>query len=204
MDDLDRFNVSRESRAGLESYVELLLSWQKRINLIGPSTVDQVWRRHIADALQIIPLLPAGTRSMADLGSGAGIPGLALAIATGHHVRLFESSGKKASFLREAIRKTGASASVHQRRVEDAAKDPDRPRVDIVLARALAPLSRLLGYAIPFLADGAIGLFHKGQDIDAELTEATKCWKLKFVKHSSMIDSNGVILEVKEALRVQP
>ncbi len=204
MDDLDRFNVSRESRAGLESYVELLLSWQKRINLIGRSTVDQMWRRHIADALQIIPLLPAGARSMADLGSGAGIPGLVLAIATGYHVHLFESSGKKASFLREATRKTGASASVHQMRVEDAAKDPDRPRVDIVLARALAPLSRLLDHAQPFLSDGAIGLFHKGQDIDAELTEATKCWKLKFIKHSSMIDSNGVILEVKEALRVQP
>jgi 16S rRNA (guanine527-N7)-methyltransferase len=89
-------------------------------------------------------------------------------------------------------------------RIESLATDNNRPKVEVVLARALAPLPRLLNYAAPFLANGAVGLFHKGQDIDAELTGATKCWKLKFIKHSGLIDSNGVILEVKEALRVQP
>jgi 16S rRNA (guanine527-N7)-methyltransferase len=204
MDALERFNVSRESRTQLETYVGLLRDWQKRINLIGASTVDQVWQRHIADSLQLIPLLPAVTKSLADLGSGAGLPGLVLAIATGHHVDLYESNGKKAAFLREAIRNTGAPATVHQIRIELLAGDVNRPKVQVVLARALAPLPRLLDYAAPFFVDGAVGLFHKGQDIDAELTEATKCWKLGFIKHSGLIDSNGVILEVKEASRVHP
>jgi 16S rRNA (guanine527-N7)-methyltransferase len=201
---LGRFNVSRESRARLNIYVSVLLYWQKRINLIGPSTIDRLWTRHIADALRLIALLPPATRTLADLGSGAGVPGLVLAIATGHHVHLYESNGKKAAFLREAARQTSAAATVHQIRIELLASDPARPKVEVVLARAFAPLGRLLSCAAPFLADGAVGLFHKGQDIDAELTDATKCWRLRYIKHSGVIDSNGVILEVKEAMRVQP
>jgi 16S rRNA (guanine527-N7)-methyltransferase len=201
---LERFNVSRESRVRLNIYVSVLLNWQKQINLIGPSTVDQVWTRHIADSLRLIGLLPPATRTMADLGSGAGVPGLILAIATGHKVHLYESNGKKAAFLRETVRQTSAAATVHQIRSELLASDPARPKVDVVLARAFAPLGRLLSHAAPFLADGAVGLFHKGQDIDAELTDATKCWRIRYIKHSGVIDSNGVILEVREAIRVQP
>jgi 16S rRNA (guanine527-N7)-methyltransferase len=199
---LDRFDVSRESRPRLELYVDLLLTWQKRINLIGPATAGVVWERHILDSLQLLPLLPKGTRTIAELGSGAGIPGLVVAIAADLDVHLYESNGKKAAFLREAARRTGTRAHVHMVRLETLRTEQALPTVDCVLARALAPLPLLLDYAEPFLARGAVGLFHKGQDIDAELTEATKYWKLNVTKHMSLCDSRGVILEVHEAIRV--
>ena len=200
---LDRWNVSRESRARLETYVSLLLTWQKRINLIGPSTAAQIWSRHIADSLQLLPLLPRKISGIADLGSGAGLPGLVIAIVTGAPAHLYESNGKKAAFLREAVRHTAASAMVHQRRIETLRDDLVLPKIGVVLARALAPLAELLDHASPFLDAGAIGLFHKGQDVDAELAIATKDWKLSYTKHPSMTDSHGVILEVKEALFVR-
>lgn len=203
-DVLRRFNVSRESLARLERYVALLLQWQRRINLIGPSTVDQVWQRHILDALQLVPLLPPGTKTIADLGSGAGIPGLVLAIATGVEVHLYESNGKKAAFLREAARRCEAKAVIHQVRIETIGADPNHAKADVVTARALAPLSRLLDQAEPFLRDGALGLFHKGQDVDAELTEASKSWRIIAERHPSLTDSKAVILAVKEASRVAP
>jgi len=200
-DMLQRLNVSRESLARLERYVALLLQWQQRINLIGSSTVDQVWQRHILDALQLIPLLPLGTKTIADLGSGAGIPGLVLAIATGLEVHLYESNGKKTVFLREAARQCGAKVIIHQMRIETIGLDPGRPKVDVVTARALAPLGRLLDQAWPFLNAGALGLFHKGQDVDAELTVASKYWRIISERHPSLTDSKAVILEVKEASR---
>jgi len=199
-----RFNVSRESLARLERYVALLLHWQRRINLIGPSTASQVWQRHILDALQLIPLLPPGTKIIADLGSGAGIPGLVLAIATGLEVHLYESNGKKAAFLREAARQCGANAVIHQVRIETIGQDPGHPKADVVTARALAPLDRLLDQAEPFLRAGALGLFHKGQDVDAELTVASKYWRIISERHPSLTDSKAVILEVKEASRAAP
>jgi 16S rRNA (guanine527-N7)-methyltransferase len=199
---LDRFNVSRETRPKIEAYVDLLLTWQQRINLIGPATAPVVWQRHICDALQLIPLLPPGTRQIADLGTGAGIPGLVVAIAAGLDVHLYESNGKKAAFLREAARRSGTTAYIHVVRLETLDMADDVPSVQAVLSRALAPLSTLLGYAEPFLSRGAVGLFHKGQDVDIELTEATKYWKMKLLKHESQCDPRGVILEVREATRV--
>ena len=198
----DRFNVSRESRVKLEVYVDLLLAWQKRINLIGPATANVVWERHILDALQLLPLLPKGTRLIAELGSGAGIPGLVIAIAAELEAHLYESNGKKAAFLREAARQTNTMAHIHMVRLETLRTEPNVPIVDCVVARALAPLPLLLDYAEPFLARGAVGLFHKGQDIDVELTEATKYWKMRITKHASLCDSRGVILEIHEATRV--
>ena len=132
----------------------------------------------------------------------AGIPGLVLAIAAGLEAHLYESNGKKAAFLREAARQTRTKAHVHAVRLETLRNEPDLPKVDCVVARALAPLPLLLDYAEPFLAQGAIGLFHKGQDVDAELTEATKYWKIRMTKHASQCDSRGVILEIHEATRV--
>jgi 16S rRNA (guanine527-N7)-methyltransferase len=199
---LAEFNVSRESSARLETYVDLLLSWQRRVNLIGPSTVNDIWTRHVIDALQLLRLIPDSAKVIADLGSGAGLPGLVLAIAGGYEVHLFESNNKKAAFLREASRQTRATAFVHAIRIEDIGKTAGLPKVDVVTARALAPLDRLLDLAAPFLSAGAVGLFHKGRDIEAELTGATKYWRLTSVKHPSVTDSNGVILEVKEAARV--
>lgn len=199
---LDRFNVSRESREKIETYVKLLLTWQQRINLIGPATVSSVWERHVCDSLQLLPLLPPGTTRIAELGSGAGIPGLILAMSGDLEAHLYESNGKKAAFLREAARQTGTRATVHNIRLESLAAEPAVPRVDCVVARALAPLPLLLTYAAPFLAQGSVGLFHKGQDVDAELTDATKYWRMNVVKHASQCDSRGVILEIREANRV--
>lgn len=197
---LDRFDVSRESRGKVETYVKLLLAWQQRINLIGPATVDAVWSRHVCDALQLLPLLPPGTRTIAELGSGAGIPGLILAMVAGLDAHLYESNGKKAAFLREAARQTQTRATIHNVRLESLTDD--LPHVQCVVARALAPLPLLLDYASPFLAQGAVGLFHKGQDVEAELTEATKYWRMNALKHASQCDSRGVILEIREASRV--
>ena len=201
-DIFEEFHVSRETRTRIETYVDLLLSWQRRINLIGPATANAVWQRHIADSLQLLALMPTGTRAIAELGSGAGIPGLVLAIAGGFKAHLYESNGKKAAFLREAARQTRTQAIVHVVRLETLRNEPDLPDVQCVVARALAPLPLLLDYAEPFLSRGAVGLFHKGQDVDAELTEAAKCWKMEYRKHPSRCDPRGVILEIHEAMRV--
>lgn len=199
---LKRFDVSRESATRLEAYADLLASWQARINLIGPSTRDDIWTRHIADALQLLPLLPQNTTVLADLGSGAGIPGLILAIARPLEAHLFESNLKKGAFLREAARRTGARAQVHNLRIEAAGPLAAQLKAQAVTARALAPLPKLLDYAAPFLENGATGYFHKGQDVDVELTDATKSWKMQVEKYPSMTDSRGMILVVKEAHRV--
>jgi 16S rRNA (guanine527-N7)-methyltransferase len=198
----ETFDVSRETRTRIETYVDLLLSWQRRINLIGPATASAIWQRHIADSLQLLPLLPPNTKTIAELGSGAGIPGLVLAIAAGLDAHLYESNGKKAAFLREAARQTGTRATVHMVRLETLRNASPLPEVQCVVARALAPLPLLLDYAEPFLSRGAVGLFHKGQDVDAELTEAAKSWKIGYRKHPSRCDPRGVILEIHEALRV--
>jgi 16S rRNA (guanine527-N7)-methyltransferase len=194
---LDSLNVSRESRTRLTAYVQLLLTWQARINLIGPATVAEVWQRHILDSLQLLPLL-RDPGSVADLGSGAGLPGLIIGIATGRHIDLYESNQKKAAFLREAARVTKCDARVHCIRLEKLADEmpPSMPRY--VTARALAPLNLLLQWASPLLVGGATGLFHKGQDLDSELTEATKYWKMKVIRHPSMTDSCGSIIEITD------
>lgn len=204
VDQLLAFNVSRESLAKLETYVELLLQWQRHINLVGPSTTETIWNRHVLDAVQLLPLLASRkAERIADLGSGAGVPGLVLSLAGSLDAHLYESKGKKVAFLRETIRQTSAKAQVHQLRLESLAKITDLPNVDAVVARALAPLSQLLDYAAPFLEMGAIAYFHKGQDVDAELTAATKCWRIKFARHPSHTDSRAAILEVMEAVRVR-
>lgn len=196
-------NVSRESKARLEAYVNLLASWQDHINLIGPTTVSQIWERHVIDSLQLLPLLPPIAKEIADLGSGAGFPGLVLSIVSNLKVHLYEVNRKRLSFLREAIRQTASHAQLHPIRIEGVSGQKPLPLVDVVTARALAPLNKLLCYAEPFLTRGAIGLFHKGQDVDVELTEATKYWRINSIKHPSVTDSKSAILEVKEAIRVR-
>jgi 16S rRNA (guanine527-N7)-methyltransferase len=202
-DMLARLNVSRESFAQIETYIELLLTWQNKINLIGPSTVENIWRRHVLDALQLLPLMHSKTEVVADLGSGAGIPGLVLALGGNLRAELYESNGKKVAFLREAIRQTKTNAMVHQIRLETLEDHLPARIPQYVTARALAPLEKLLFWAEPLLKRGAIGLFHKGQDVDSEVNEATKFWKLgAIIRHASMTDSDGTILEVKEITRV--
>ncbi len=197
----ERLSVSRESWDQIVGFTELLLSWQLRINLISSASVPDIWQRHIIDSLQVLPYFPSGLTAFADLGSGGGCPALPLAIASGAHVHLYESNGKKAAFLREALRQSGTKGTVHMVRLEDVPK-LSVPAVQAVTARALAPLPLLLEWAQPFLLSGACGLFHKGQDVDAELTQATKSWRIQFRKHLSLTDSRAVILEVEEVARV--
>jgi 16S rRNA (guanine527-N7)-methyltransferase len=191
--------VSRETTARLDRFVELLIAWQQHTNLIARSTMPTLWTRHIADSLQLIGLAP-GARVWADLGSGGGFPGLVIACAIaeteGAHVHLIESIGKKATFLREAVRATGALATVHALRIEDFV-DNSRESLDVVTARALAPLPELLGMAYPLLKTRALGLFPKGQDVAVELTEAAKCWKIQWSLSQSRTDSKGQIVIVR-------
>jgi 16S rRNA (guanine527-N7)-methyltransferase len=173
--------VSRETAERLDRFVGVLMRWQRRINLIAPSTLPQLWTRHVADSLQLVALAPQA-RTWVDLGSGGGFPGLVIACALtgtlGACVHLVEANGKKAAFLREAQRATGAAAVVHTERIADFVEKNPGP-VDVVTARALAPLADLLAAAYPLLKRGAQGLFPKGQDVGAELTEAAKCWSIR-------------------------
>lgn len=197
-----RLGVSRESWSRIGDYVALLCQWQQRTNLISPASLLHLWTRHVIDSLQLLPLMPRGTTRVADLGSGGGFPAIPLAIASGAEFHLYESIGKKSAFLREAARITGCKVQVHPQRLEELAKATDVPKVELVTARALASLEELLMLAEPFMKTGAKALFHKGQDCDAELTQAAKYWRIKAERHSSLTDSLGVILEVSEASRV--
>jgi 16S rRNA (guanine527-N7)-methyltransferase len=194
--------VSHETVVRLDQFVELFLRWQRAVQLVAASTVPKLWTRHIADSLQIVDLAP-GAKSWVDLGSGGGFPGLIVAIAiaerAGAVVHLVESDTRKAAFLREAARVTRAPAKVHANRVESVAKQIGA--VDVVMARALAPLPRIMELSQPFLASGAVGIFLKGQDVDNELTEAAKSWKIQVRLLPSRTDPRGKILVVESAVQ---
>ena len=194
--------VSRETLARLDRFVAVLVAWQRRINLIAPSTEAKIWTRHIADSLQLVALAPQA-RIWADLGSGAGFPGLVIACVLAEEpaaqVHLVESNGKKAAFLREAVRATDAPAIVHAMRAEDfiAAPAERAGPIDVVTARALAPLPKLLAMAYPLLKTGVLGLFPKGQDVAAELTDAAKCWRIQASLAMSRTDPKARIVVVR-------
>jgi 16S rRNA (guanine527-N7)-methyltransferase len=197
------FELSSAAIARLDRFVDLLLSWQRRTNLIAPSTIPSLWTRHVADSLQLLDLVDAPLekpRAWLDLGSGGGFPGVviacALADAPGTQVHLVESNLKKAAFLREAVRVTRAPGIVHAMRIEEVARTLDAIRIDYVTARALAPLSDLLGMAAPFIKRGAKALFLKGQDLDRELTESTKRWHIGAESVPSRTSKAGRILIV--------
>lgn len=199
-----KFNVSRESFEKLQILAKLLLEWQKHFNLIAPATIPNLWERHILDSVQLLPLLPPGLKAIADLGSGAGFPGLVLAATQSATVHMFEANGKKAAFLSEALRQMKCGGIVHRERLEPLKAPRNMPPVQLVTARAFAPLTQLLGMAAPFMAEGTTALFHKGQDVDTELREAANSWRLVYNRVPSETDSLSVILEVKELARVQP
>ena len=195
--------VSRETEARLDRFVKLLLEWQAKTNLIAPSTLPHLWTRHIADSLQLLSLAPSAKRWI-DLGSGGGFPGVVLACAlaetAGATVHLVERIAKKAAFLREAIRVTGAPGAVYPADIGDIV-DRLTGSVDCVTARAVAPLHQLIGFAEPLVRRGAKALFLKGQDVEAELTEATKYWKIEAKLHSSRTGGQGWIVELDEIER---
>lgn len=190
--------VSRETEARLDRYVALLLEWQAKTNLVAPSTLPNLWTRHISDSLQLLSLAPSA-KSWVDLGSGGGFPGVVLACALaevpGTRIHLVERIAKKAAFLREAIRVTGAPGTVHLADIGDTV-DRIAGSIDCVTARALAPLHQLIGFAEPWVRKGAKALFLKGQDVEAELTEATKYWKISPELHSSRTGGQGWIVEL--------
>lgn len=191
--------VSRETEKRLDMFVEALLLWQQRTNLVASSTLPQIWTRHIADSLQLVDLAPEA-RVWVDFGAGAGFPGIPIACAlvdkSDALVHLIESNGKKAAFLREAVRVTGVAAQVHQQRAEKFGES-FQETVHVVTARAMAPLKTLCDQAFPLIARGAIGIFPKGQDVDAELTEAAKYWSIEAEKVPSKTSPEGRIVVIR-------
>lgn len=192
--------VSRETEERLDRYVALLREWQAKTNLVAPSTLTSVWTRHIADSLQLLDLAPSG-RTWIDLGSGGGFPGIVLACALADRsdavVHLVERNAKKAAFLREALRVTGGRGVVHLSEIVNFV-DSNPPIADYITARALAPLNVLLGLVAPLIGQGAKALFLKGQDVEAELTEATKYWNIRAKLHPSRTSMDSRVVEIDQ------
>jgi 16S rRNA (guanine527-N7)-methyltransferase len=190
--------VSHGTLSRLTRLVELVETWHSAENLIATSTLPDIWRRHVADSAQLVPLFPEA-RDWVDLGSGAGFPGLVVAILLAEKsctVHLLESNQRKCAFLRVAVRETGAPAIVHDGRIEATLANWREP-VDIVTARALAPLSGLLTHAAPLIHRGARAAFFKGRDFVREIEEASKYWDFDLVQHPSKTNESGVILEIR-------
>jgi 16S rRNA (guanine527-N7)-methyltransferase len=198
--------VSPETETRLDRYVDLLLEWQPKTNLVAPSTLPNLWTRHISDSLQLLTLAPSA-KIWVDLGSGGGFPGVMLACAlaetSGSMVHLVERNTKKAAFLREALRVTDSPGMVHLEDIGDSVDRITGP-VDCVTARAVAPLHQLIGFGEPLVRQGAKALFLKGQDVEAELTEATKYWNIKPHLHSSRTGGHGWIVELDHIERRNP
>lgn len=196
-DCLKALDVSRETAEALDRYAALLVRWQASINLVGPSTLPDLWRRHILDSGQLLRLILEKTGrapplALLDMGAGAGFPGLVLAIMGLGRAQLVESDRKKCAFLRQAIQATGCKAEVHASRIEALAD----MRVDIVTARALAPVADLLALGHRFLApDGEMWLL-KGRDADGELTRARQCWTFDVARYPSLTHEDGRIVRL--------
>jgi 16S rRNA (guanine(527)-N(7))-methyltransferase RsmG len=181
----------------LSAYLALLQRWQRRINLVGASTLVDPWRRHVLDSAQLAPLLPPDSRRLIDLGSGAGFPGLVLAILTSARVCLVEIDVRKCAFLFEAARVTGATVEIKNARIESLAP----AGYDVVSARALAPLHKLLEYAGKLLAPNGSCLFLKGRNWGVELTRAAKSWKMRATPIPSWSDPTAVVLKIDDLSR---
>jgi 16S rRNA (guanine527-N7)-methyltransferase len=190
--------VSRETEGVLAHYVELLKRWQGKLNLVSYKSVEKIWERHIADSAQLLIHAPLALRWL-DLGSGAGLPGLVIAILLrqreGALVELIESDSRKAAFLRTVAQATEAPAQVTLARIEDTRSEP-RSNLDIVTARALAPIEKLLAYAHPALSAGATGLFLKGRGVEAELNTLPESWKRRIKVLPSLTDDRGALVQV--------
>jgi 16S rRNA (guanine527-N7)-methyltransferase len=180
--------------ARLRTFADLLLRWNATLNLIAAKDVGVLWDRHIADSLQLVPLMPAGLERAVDLGTGGGFPGLVLAIATGVRFDLIESDRRKAAFLRTAVLETGAPATIHACRIEDAPVQP----AALVTARALAPLPRLLPLAARLLTTDGVCLLLKGAKVENELVAAERDWAMTVGRVQSQTSADGVVLRISE------
>jgi 16S rRNA (guanine527-N7)-methyltransferase len=196
----DAFAVPRETVEKLELYAALLTRWQKAVNLVSPTTLSDVWHRHFADSAQLAGLA-SSPKSWVDLGSGAGFPGLVIAILMANHdncsVHLIESNGRKCAFLADVSRQTGVRVQVHEGRIENIVKSGAIGAADVVSSRALAPLDRLLGLAQGFFGSGTSGLFLKGREASAEVDEARAQWRFDHRTIPSRTNADGCIVEVR-------
>lgn len=186
--------LSETARQKLQTHLALLERWQAKINLVGGRTLADAWTRHVADSAQLYALLDDPAAALTDLGSGAGFPGLVLAHLGASNVRLVESDQRKAVFLREVIRETGTAAEVVAARAETLPP----ASADVVTARALAPLPKLLALAQPLLRPGGYGLFPKGRDAERELTDSHKSWIMNVERVPSATDPHGSVLKLTE------
>ena len=187
--------VSHETVQKLEHYAELLAEWNQKFNLVADSTLPQIWTRHFLDSAQLYRLLPHHTSSLADMGSGAGFPGLVLAIMGVPAVHLIESIGKKVAFLKHVVAELKLPVTVHQERIEKL----KIVKADVVTARALGSLGDLLTYGVLVGKPNATMLFMKGRAADTELTEARKSWTFDCQQVKSLSDESGSILSIHNA-----
>lgn len=204
-DDFAReYGVSRETLRRLTAFDDTLVDWASRHNLIARSTMEDRWDRHYRDSAQLFALLPEGAKTLVDLGSGAGFPGLVLAAMgaeRGLKVTLVESTGKKTAFLAAAIAAMSLdNVRVLTQRIESITV----PAPDVVTARALAQLGKLLAYAAEFSAEKTVLIFPKGQDVEVELTEAAKSWHMKVEKRPSVTSPGSTILVIRDAAPKSP
>ncbi|HWV83710.1 MAG TPA: 16S rRNA (guanine(527)-N(7))-methyltransferase RsmG [Hyphomicrobiaceae bacterium] len=194
------FDVSRETIDKLGIYVSLLSQWQKRINLVANATLPEVWHRHVADSAQLVALAPPKPRLWLDLGSGGGFPGLVVAImlhGAGTRVILVESDRRKAAFLAEVARQTGTSVEIQTVRIEQMATQGMLAPVEVVSARALAPLVRLISLSLPFFGDDTVGIFPKGRGAESEVADARAAWAFDVETIPSLTDEAARIVLVR-------
>lgn len=191
---ITHFKVSPEVLARLDRYAELLTEWSQKFNLVAASTLPFIWSRHFLDCAQLYHAIPVKAEIIADMGSGAGFPGLVLSIMGVKNVHLIEATGKKANFLREVIQELKLDAVVHQERVENL----KTLKADVITARALSPLPDLLKLAHRLSKEGSLCLFLKGQNADVELTESAKHWTFECDKLASISDDSGCVLILRD------
>jgi 16S rRNA (guanine527-N7)-methyltransferase len=195
----EQLGVSRETLERLTVYLDLLRRWQPAINLVGVATLADPWRRHVLDSAQLAAHVPAGAADLVDLGSGAGFPGMVLALLGARGVHLIEVDRRKAQFLREVARLTGAPATIHGERIEQMQGWP----AAVVTARALAPLPRLLDLAARFLVSDSVALFLKGKSVKRELTDARASWHMVSETFTSLSEPTGTVLKLRGIRRAR-
>ncbi len=198
----EAFGVSRETLDRMRTYEALLKAWQKTINLVSPATLDETWHRHFADSAQLLDSAPPGAKNWLDLGSGGGFPGLVLAILLAERnpearMTLVESDSRKAAFLGEVARKTGVAVELRAERSEKAATQAKSQIKDVITARALAPLPKLLGLVLPFFSPQTVALFPKGRDAEIEVSEAKQRFSFESALASSLTDDQARIVIVR-------
>lgn len=197
------FDVSRETLDRLRIYADLLVKWNKRINLVAPKTIPDLWRRHIIDSAQIHSLKPEGCKSWVDIGSGGGFPGVVIAILEAElaqplQVKLIESDQRKCAFLRTVIRETSVKADVIAQRINEVPPQS----ADVLSARALAPLDKLLLFAEHHMTPNGVAIFPKGANAGSEVEIARKTWSFRYESIPSMTDDSAAILKISEIARV--